>query len=216
MLPSWRWHQQATAPRLTCPSRARLVPTPPLPWDPKPRLSSPHFCSDLLCHPSVTSRHFIYVEDVAAAFLTILHKGVVGETYNIGCEEECTNLEIAERLVKLVKPSANPKDMIIYVADRPFNDVRYYISSKKLMSLGWAPTVELEEGLKRTVEWYSKASLPAGPATESLSLFSPPTQCIPFRRILASQPKLLSPHISSLILTINFHQCASVQSLVLA
>lgn len=45
------------------------------------------------------SRHFIYVEDVAKAFLKILHKGVVGEVYNIGCEEECTNLEIAEKLV---------------------------------------------------------------------------------------------------------------------
>ncbi|KAL1519307.1 hypothetical protein AB1Y20_022834 [Prymnesium parvum] len=100
------------------------------------------------------SRHFIYVEDVAKAFLKILHKGVVGEVYNIGCEEECTNLEIAEKLVKAVKPKESPKDHIIFVADRPFNDVRYYISSKKLMSLGWKPEVSLEEGIKRTVEWY--------------------------------------------------------------
>jgi len=102
------------------------------------------------------SRHFIYVEDVAAAFLTILHKGVEGETYNIGCEEECTNLEIAEKLVQAVKPGSKTSDHITFVADRPFNDVRYYISSKKLMSLGWAPEVGLEEGLKRTVEWYTK------------------------------------------------------------
>ena len=106
------------------------------------------------------SRHFIFVEDVAAAFITILHKGVVGETYNIGCEEECTNLEIAEKLVKAVIPTAtNPKEHIIFVADRPFNDVRYYISSKKLMSLGWKPEVDLIEGLKRTVAWYKKVPL---------------------------------------------------------
>ena len=52
------------------------------------------------------SRHFIYVEDVANAFITILHKGIDGDTYNIGCEEECTNLEIAEKLVSAVVPGA--------------------------------------------------------------------------------------------------------------
>jgi len=104
------------------------------------------------------SRHFIYVEDVAAAFITILHKGVVGETYNIGCEEECTNLEIAQKLVEAVKPGANVKDHLIFVADRPFNDVRYYISSNKLMSLGWKPEVDLDDGIKRTVEWYTRVS----------------------------------------------------------
>jgi len=102
------------------------------------------------------SRHFIYVEDVANAFITILHKGIDGDTYNVGCEEECTNLEIAEKLVLSVMPGSQPKDHIIFVADRPFNDVRYYISSKKLMALGWKPEVGLEEGLRRTVEWYKK------------------------------------------------------------
>jgi len=85
-------------------------------------------------------------------------QGVVGETYNIGCEEECTNLEIAEKLVQAVKPGANPKENIVFVADRPFNDVRYYISSKKLMALGWKPEVDLEHGIKKTVEWYKNVS----------------------------------------------------------
>ena len=48
----------------------------------------------------------------------------MGDTYNVGCEEECTNLEIAQKLVKAVMPSADPKEHIIFVNDRPFNDVR--------------------------------------------------------------------------------------------
>jgi len=104
------------------------------------------------------SRHFIYVEDVAAAFITILHKGVDGETYNIGCEEEMTNLEMAEKLVQAVKPGCVTKDNIMFVEDRPFNDVRYYINSNKLHALGWKPEITFEEGLKRTVEWYTKVS----------------------------------------------------------
>jgi len=104
------------------------------------------------------SRHFIYVGDVAAAFVTILHKGVDGETYNVGCDVEHTNLEVAERLVKALKPGAEPKAHISFVDDRPFNDVRYYISSSKLHELGWKPVVDFEEGLQKTVEWYSKVS----------------------------------------------------------
>jgi UDP-glucose 4,6-dehydratase len=88
------------------------------------------------------SRHYIFVEDVARAFITILHKGVVGETYNIGCETEYTNIDVAERLVRALKPTVeNPRDHIEFVADRAFNDVRYYISSEKLMKLGWKEEV---------------------------------------------------------------------------
>jgi len=105
------------------------------------------------------SRHFIYVGDVAAAFITILHKGVDGETYNIGCETEYTNLEVAEKLVKALKPEVkDPKEHITFVSDRAFNDVRYYISSEKLHTLGWSPQVGFEEGLQKTIDWYAKVS----------------------------------------------------------
>jgi len=105
------------------------------------------------------SRHFIFVGDVAAAFDTLLHSGVDGEVYNIGCEDEFTNLEVAERIVKIVLPEiGDPKEKITYVPDRPFNDVRYYINSEKLMALGWKPEVSFEEGLKMTVEWYRNVS----------------------------------------------------------
>jgi len=103
------------------------------------------------------SRHFIYVEDVARAFIAILHKGIDGETYNIGCETEFTNIEVAERLVRSLKPnSKNPRDHIEFVADRPFNDVRYYISSDKLMKLGWKEEVSFDDGLQKTIDWYAK------------------------------------------------------------
>eukprot|EP00320_Phaeocystis_rex_P019351 CAMPEP_0119060680 /NCGR_PEP_ID=MMETSP1178-20130426/4612_1 /TAXON_ID=33656 /ORGANISM="unid sp, Strain CCMP2000" /LENGTH=370 /DNA_ID=CAMNT_0007041809 /DNA_START=73 /DNA_END=1185 /DNA_ORIENTATION=- len=100
------------------------------------------------------SRHFIYVTDVAAAFDVILHKGVTGETYNIGCDEEFTNLQVAEELVRAVCPGKDPKSMIEHVTDRPFNDVRYYLNFNKLTALGWKPEMCFKDGLKTTVEWY--------------------------------------------------------------
>jgi UDP-glucose 4,6-dehydratase len=105
------------------------------------------------------SRHFIYVGDVADAFVTILHKGVNGETYNIGCEIEYTNLEVAQKLVRALKPECKDvNDHIEFVSDRAFNDVRYYISSDKLHKLGWSPKVSFEDGLEKTIEWYAKVS----------------------------------------------------------
>jgi len=103
------------------------------------------------------SRHYIYVEDVASAFDTILHKGVDGEVYNIGCDDEFTNLEVAKLLVRAVKPEIAEEDVskhIIHVEDRAFNDVRYFIDSSKLQSLGWQCEISFEEGLRRTIEWY--------------------------------------------------------------
>lgn len=105
------------------------------------------------------SRHFIYVGDVAAAFDTILHSGVDGEVYNVGCDDEYTNLEVAERLVRAVKPQCkDPHEYITFVEDRPFNDVRYYINSEKLMALGWKPEVTFEDGLAKTIDWYKQVT----------------------------------------------------------
>merc|ERR1712032_805160 len=105
------------------------------------------------------SRHFIYVGDVAAAFDTIVHSGVDGEVYNIGCDDEFTNLEVAERLVKEMRPGIkDTSECIEFVADRPFNDVRYFINSEKLMSLGWKTEVSFDEGLAKTIAWYQNVS----------------------------------------------------------
>lgn len=89
----------------------------------------------------------------------ILHKGVEGETYNIGCHEETTNQELSEKLVKLIYPEVSDVNKYIqYVQDRPFNDVRYYLNFDKLLSLGWAPEFTFEQGLAKTIEWYKSVT----------------------------------------------------------
>lgn len=101
-------------------------------------------------------RTFIYVEDVARAFDTILHKGTTGQIYNIGSKAELSNLSIAQKLIQLHGMQDKEKQFITYVEDRLFNDKRYAINSDKLHALGWSTTVDFEEGLKATVEWYRK------------------------------------------------------------
>mmetsp|Transcript_41818 Transcript_41818/g.137760 ORF Transcript_41818/g.137760 Transcript_41818/m.137760 type:complete len:122 (-) Transcript_41818:314-679(-) len=86
-----------------------------------------------------------------------MHKGVDGEVYNIGCDDEFTNLEVAKKLVQAVTPGISDEEVaaqITHVEDRAFNDVRYYIDSSKLQALGWKCQVSFEEGLKRCVDWY--------------------------------------------------------------
>merc|ERR1712032_1347659 len=84
-----------------------------------------------------------------------IHSGVDGEVYNIGCDDEFTNLEVAERLVKEMRPGIKEAtEHIEFVADRPFNDVRYFINSEKLMALGWKTEVSFEDGLAKTIAWY--------------------------------------------------------------
>jgi UDP-glucose 4,6-dehydratase len=97
------------------------------------------------------TRSFLYVTDVAHAFIILLHNGVNGEVYNIGTEFEISNLEVAQQLIHLMDKS---EDLLEYVEDRKFNDQRYHISSDKLERLGWRPSVEWSDGLKSTIEWY--------------------------------------------------------------
>ena len=99
-------------------------------------------------------RAFLHASDTASAFEAILEKGVVGEIYNIGCDEgmEFSVLEIARLLIKMIKGSNNPDEWIEYVEDRPFNDQRYYISNEKVKSLGWTIKVDLLTGLRELIE----------------------------------------------------------------
>ena len=99
-------------------------------------------------------RAFMHATDAAMAFDVILKRGEIGEIYNIGCDEgmEHSVLDVAERLIKLVRgDTAKPEDWIEYIADRPFNDERYYISNRKLKALGWKQTLPFEEGLESVV-----------------------------------------------------------------
>lgn len=97
-------------------------------------------------------RSYLYVEDVAAAFDTVLHKGVVGEVYNIGTTKERTVLDVASDIGKAFGIKT---DKIMHVKDRAFNDRRYFIDDVKLAQLGWKEEVQWEDGLQRTIDWYT-------------------------------------------------------------
>ncbi len=98
-------------------------------------------------------RDWIYVEDSAAAFETILRKGALGEAYNVGASGELKNIDVVKKLLKLTK---SPPSRISYVADRPGHDYRYALSSAKLRRLGWKPHTPFAIGLQKTLEWYSR------------------------------------------------------------
>ena len=108
-------------------------------------------------------RDWLYVEDHAKALYTVVSKGEVGETYNIGGYNEKKNLEVVEAICSLLeelhpeKPPGIDKytDLIKYVTDRPGHDVRYAIDATKITSeLGWKPEETFESGIRKTVEWY--------------------------------------------------------------
>lgn len=99
-------------------------------------------------------RSFIYVSDVARAFDAVVHKGVIGETYNIGTQFEISNLEVAKAIIKEYGLEKEQDKYITFVSDRKFNDLRYHIDNTKLKYLGWEPEVPFTEGIKKTINWY--------------------------------------------------------------
>ncbi|MGX9357545.1 dTDP-glucose 4,6-dehydratase [Roseobacteraceae bacterium S113] len=104
-------------------------------------------------------RDWLYVEDHADALLCVLETGANGRSYNIGGENERTNLELVQTLCAILdrlKPGAAPYgDLITYVTDRPGHDARYAIDPTRIRDeLGWRPSVTVEEGLEKTVQWY--------------------------------------------------------------
>ena len=104
-------------------------------------------------------RDWLFVEDHADALLTVLLKGELGRSYNIGGENEVSNLELVKMICALLDdrhPEGAPHaDLITFVADRPGHDQRYAINPTRIQTeLGWRPSVTVEEGLARTVDWY--------------------------------------------------------------
>lgn len=105
-------------------------------------------------------RDWLWVEDHAAAIDEIFHKGVNGETYNIGGNNEWKNLDLVLLLcnimdTKLGRIKGTSEKLITYVKDRAGHDLRYAIDSSKLKSqIGWEPSVNFKEGLDKTVDWY--------------------------------------------------------------
>ena len=97
-------------------------------------------------------RDWIYVDDHCAAIDAIIRKGKPGEIYNVGSNNEKTNLEIVNTILESLD---KPKKLITFVADRPGHDLRYAIdSSKSEKELEWNRTYTFENGIKETVDWY--------------------------------------------------------------
>jgi dTDP-glucose 4,6-dehydratase len=96
-------------------------------------------------------RAFLHADDTARAFEIILDKGVIGEIYNIGCDEgmEYSVMEVAKMLIKKIHNTDAYNEWITYIADRPFNDQRYYISNQKLKDLGWTIQIGFEDGINK-------------------------------------------------------------------
>ena len=104
-------------------------------------------------------RDWLYVEDHAAALLTVVTQGQVGRTYAIGGQNEARNIDLVQMICTLMDemhPSGAPHARLItFVTDRPGHDARYAIDPSRISAeLGWKPSVTLEEGLRKTVRWY--------------------------------------------------------------
>ena len=107
-----------------------------------------------------TIRHFLHVSDVCRAFETILLKGEIGLSYNIGADEEFSMSEVATAILGEMKAlNALPakfetEEAVITVDDRKFNDQRYFVKDVRLRSLGWKPQTTFKDGIIDTVKWY--------------------------------------------------------------
>ena len=105
-------------------------------------------------------RDWLYVKDHADALLFVLTKGAVGRSYNIGGENERTNLELVKTLCGILdrlrpRDAGSYADLITFVTDRPGHDARYAVDPSRIRDeLGWRPSVTVEEGLEKTVQWY--------------------------------------------------------------
>ncbi|MFP4416293.1 MAG: dTDP-glucose 4,6-dehydratase [Fibrobacterota bacterium] len=97
-------------------------------------------------------RDWLYVVDHCSAIHHIAEKGRVGQVYNIGGNNEKKNIDVVKTILSVLK---KPETLISYVADRPGHDRRYAISAEKIKNeIGWQPSVNFEEGIARTIQWY--------------------------------------------------------------
>jgi UDP-glucose 4,6-dehydratase len=130
----------------------------------------PKFVNQLIRNLPITlhgsgtnTRNYLYVEDVARAFDIVLHHGKIGETYNIGGTNVHTNIDVARSILtnrgfvdKAGTLEEAEKRHIVYVPDRPFNDLGYPLDCSRLAALGWKEEVPFDDGLRATIQWYLK------------------------------------------------------------
>jgi dTDP-glucose 4,6-dehydratase len=96
-------------------------------------------------------RDWLFVEDNCRAVYLVLTRGVSGEIYNVGAGQERSNLELTRAILEMM---GEKEDRIAFVPDRPGHDFRYSVDWSKIRGLGWEPSCDFEEGLRRTVRWY--------------------------------------------------------------
>lgn len=94
-------------------------------------------------------RAFLHSYDAATAFELILEKGVIGEIYNVGCHDEYSIMDVAKKIIRLMKNTTDYDAWIDYVEDRAYNDVRYYINFEKLEKLGWNRARHFDDELEK-------------------------------------------------------------------
>jgi dTDP-glucose 4,6-dehydratase len=103
-------------------------------------------------------RSFLYIDDMVNCLELILLNGKIGEIYNIGLGEEISIINLAKKLIKMIRDdndNNNDNDKYLtYIKDREFNDKRYYISDEKIKLLGWERKINLDEGLYKTFKWF--------------------------------------------------------------
>jgi len=104
-------------------------------------------------------RDWLYVEDHVEALLAVVERGAVGRSYNVGGNNERRNIDLVRTICAILdelRPGDDPYDKLItFVTDRPGHDMRYAIDASRIEAeLGWKPSVSVEEGLRKTVEWY--------------------------------------------------------------
>lgn len=104
-------------------------------------------------------RNFIHVEDVCRGLVCVMEHGVIDQIYNIGSDDEKSVLSIAKMIIRTMTGVSHEQDIakhITYVKDRYYNDFRYSIDSRKIRLLGWNPKITFDEGLQRTIQYYTE------------------------------------------------------------